>query len=198
MPFRSGKPTRSGNLDYLFALVMLVVIGLLFFAYYSPKLGGGSTGQQMPSFEFVALNQQQQTHTMSLDQVPAKVVLVNLWGTWCPPCVQESPHMNAIHQKFRNEEFQMLAISCGSSGRDNLDSIRDKTFRFMAQKNLSMPVCFDPSGEARSTVMSTVGSRGFPTTVILDRERKVRGSWIGYRPGVEKEMEQLIEQLLNE
>ena len=133
---------------------------------------------------------------IALPDLEDKVVLVNFWGTWCPPCRMELPHIAEIEKKYRDRpDFKLLAISCGA---EDIRELRTDTEQFLNQKGITMPTYADPGAVSRSAAEQLGTFDGYPTTIILDRTGTIRGVWGGYMPGVEREMEELVNNLLNE
>ncbi len=139
-------------------------------------------------------------HDVSIADLRGKVALLNFWGTWCPPCREEFPHIVELYHKWgRTQGVVVLAVSCsGGSDTGDLKSLRDETAAFLAAQKADLPVYLDPGGHTRQAVRATVGFRGYPTTLVLDRNGKIRGTWVGYSAGRELEMDQLIQQLVRE
>jgi cytochrome c biogenesis protein CcmG/thiol:disulfide interchange protein DsbE len=139
-------------------------------------------------------------HDVSLADLRGRVVLLNFWGTWCPPCRAEFPHIVELYHKWgRSQGVEVLAVSCGGgSNAGDLQSLHDETAAFIAQQKADLPIYFDPGGQTRKAVAAAVGFSGYPTTLVLDRDGKIRGTWVGYMTGRELEMDQLIQQLVRE
>ena len=129
-----------------------------------------------------------------------RVVLLNIWGTWCPPCRTELPHLAALRGRFAGQEdFQLLAVSYpASQDREDVDSLRTETSQLLNSLNLDLPTYYDPNYSLLYNLEETLDFRGFPTTLLLDRRGVIRAVWVGYRPGVETEMEWHIGRLLSE
>lgn len=138
--------------------------------------------------------------SVSLEDLKGRVVLLNFWGTWCPPCRIELPHIAEIHQRFAARgDFRLLSVSCGPSpDRETYESLQDDTRDYLAENQLELPTYADLGGTTRQAVDEAVGFQGYPTTLLLDRQGVIRQTWVGYSPGVEKEIERKIEQLLAE
>ncbi|MGD8293561.1 MAG: TlpA disulfide reductase family protein, partial [Desulfobacterales bacterium] len=67
---------------------------------------------QAPDFSFPGLDDKK----VSLGDHKGKIVLVNIWATWCPPCVEEMPSMEKLYQKFKGKNFEILAVSIDETG----------------------------------------------------------------------------------
>lgn len=176
---------------------------LCFFTIYylSPKLEkifkGDAVGKQLSQLELYSLIGDQPS--VGLGDLTGRVVLLNFWGTWCPPCRKEFPHLAALREKLRDQTaFRMLSVSCGSGDTEDIDSLRRETDLFLQQIGIRMPIYADPDFVSRNAVDQLIGFKGYPTTLIIGRQGKVRGSWSGFRPGVEVEMEALVAKLLAE
>jgi thiol-disulfide isomerase/thioredoxin len=122
----------------------------------------------------------------SLDDYRGKVILLNFWATWCPPCRREMPSMERLYQKFKNEAFMVLAI--------NQWEDPDHVFAYIGQLNTdpTFPILFDRESE----VSAAYGVKGLPTTYLLDKEGRVRYRAIGGREFDHPNVEAIIRKLL--
>jgi cytochrome c biogenesis protein CcmG/thiol:disulfide interchange protein DsbE len=132
-----------------------------------------------------------------------RVLLVNFWGTWCPPCLAELPHIAALERKYRHDpRVRVLAVSCaaglGPGMQEDVRKLKEETEATLAERNVDLPTYADPRSIARAAVDAVAGFDGYPTTLILDRQGVIRGVWVGYTPAAERQMQRLIEQLLAE
>ncbi len=135
-----------------------------------------------------------------------KVTLINVWGTWCPPCATEFPYLAAIWQRFqKNAEFQYLSISCRHDGQESkyLDDLRAETAAFLASQRVDHPTYYDPGystphpGDSTREGLEMLGAfNGYPTTIVLDRDGVIRGVWES--PDGVPQAEKLIAKLLSE
>jgi peroxiredoxin len=103
-----------------------------------------------------------------LRELKGKVVLVNFWATWCPPCRKEMPDLETLWQEFRGKGLLVLAIS---------DEERGKVEPFIAEKKYSFPVLLD-EGRKVSGMMKV---EGIPKTFIYDREGRLAAQSIDMR-----------------
>jgi cytochrome c-type biogenesis protein len=126
--------------------------------------------------------------------------LVNIWGTWCPPCREEFPHIVELYRHYRDRpRFSLLAVSTSGGDDDDVDALRAATLEFLDQQKASdLPTYVDPGKKTREAIGAIVGMVVYPTTVLVDAQGRVRGHWIGYRTGTEREMSLLIDHLLAE
>lgn len=93
----------------------------------------------------------------------SKVVLVNLWATWCGPCRAEIPDLEAIYNQHKSENFEVIGISVDSSGTEQ--NVRD----FVGEQKMTYPVLLDPEGKSIEVFKTSV----IPTSVLVDRAGKV-------------------------
>ncbi len=103
------------------------------------------------SFSLVAMDGK----TYALDNLRGKVVLLNFWATWCPPCRKEMPDMEALYQRFQKKGLMVLAVS---------DENRETVAGFLAKTGYTFPVLLDPGRE----VNKAYGVEGIPKSFIFD------------------------------
>jgi thiol-disulfide isomerase/thioredoxin len=136
---------------------------------------------------------------VELQNLQGRVTVINFWGTWCPPCREELPHVVALNDRFRKREpFQLFAVSCGSGYDSDLAELTEETTAFLRQQEFELPTYADPEAVTRMAVLEILGGTTFsyPTTLVLDKSGVIRGVWIGYMPGEERDIEALVEKLL--
>ncbi len=104
----------------------------------------------------------------SRKSMQGKVVLVNFWATWCPPCRKEMPDLEALHKQFRKRGLVILAIT---------DEDASKVKPFIAEKGISYTVLLDP-GRKVNTLFHVMG---IPKTFIYDRKGKLAAESIDMR-----------------
>lgn len=97
-----------------------------------------------------------------------KVILVNLWATWCPPCKAEMPTLQQFHTEHLHEGFTVIAINDGESAT----AVR----RFADERGLTFPIWLDPKYVATEVAFRAVN---LPTSYVIDRTGKVRLIWVG-------------------
>jgi peroxiredoxin len=114
-----------------------------------------------------------------------QVVLVNLWATWCPPCREEMPSMEKLHEKLKDRGFVLLAVSQDEGG---IDGVR----QFVEQMKLTFRVLVDPDGE----VGRKFGVWGYPESFLVDRDGRIVERVIGPRDWAAPTQIAAIEALL--
>jgi thiol-disulfide isomerase/thioredoxin len=163
----------------------------------NPEVHSG-VGQPLPLLELRPLTGD--APPISLADVPNHVTLLNFWGTWCPPCRNELPHMAELRQRFAGREaFRLLAVSCPPGGQaDDVQSLQEDTAAMLKRLGLDLPTYYDPDAATQSALGKLTNMDAFPTTILIDHRGIIRAVWVGYRPGVETEMERFISTLLDE
>lgn len=107
--------------------------------------------------------------SVSLGRERGKVVLLNIWATWCHPCRQEIPQLRALHARFQERGLQLVGVSIDADGTD--DAIRN----FMTEFEMTFPVWRD-ADERVSTLFRTIG---VPSTFLIDRMGVLRWRTMG-------------------
>ena len=123
-----------------------------------------------------------------LSDFRGKVVLINFWATWCPPCRTEMPSMQRAWEKLKGEDFMMLAINMG----EDEDTIFG--FGFAAGTELEFPILMDKEG----SVTQEWPVLGLPTTFILDSKGRIRYRAVGGREWDDPALLQKIRALMHE
>jgi thiol-disulfide isomerase/thioredoxin len=126
--------------------------------------------------------------TRTLSDYRGKVVLVNFWATWCPPCRREMPSLERLNQKLQGEPFIILAV-------DQWESY-DLVFAFTGQLDPqpTFPILFD----SKSQASKQWDVKGLPASFIVDKKGRVVYRAMGGREFDHPEIEQLIRNLLKE
>jgi peroxiredoxin len=121
---------------------------------------------------------------MRLQEQRGRVVMVNFWATWCGPCRQEMPQLDRLYQKYHAAGFVLLGV--------NVDDDQRKAAEVAGKLGVTFPVLLDTD----KTVSKLYDLSTMPSTVIIDREGKVRYVHRGYLTGYEDNYEKQIRELL--
>jgi peroxiredoxin len=136
-----------------------------------------------PDFVLPDMNGQ----VVRLSQLKGKVVLLNIWATWCPPCRKEMPTMQTLYKKMQSADFVMLAVSQDVDGKSTV-------LPYAREGGLTFPMLLDVQGE----VGKEYGVTGYPETFIIDRQGTIVHHHIGYndwsQPSVEVALRRLADQ----
>jgi thiol-disulfide isomerase/thioredoxin len=123
---------------------------------------------------------------LSLAQFKGQVVMINFWATWCGPCRQEMPLLDAMYKKYKPLGFTLIGV--------NVEPDSKAAEAFVKNLQVSFPVAFDTD----SKVSALYDVQGMPSSVIIDRKGKARVLHRGYRPGDENTYLDQIRMLVRE
>ena len=121
---------------------------------------------------------------LRLQEQRGRVVMVNFWATWCAPCRQEMPHLNRLYEKYRGAGFVLLGV--------NVDDDTGKAAEVAAKLGVTFPVLLD----TQKSVSKLYDVSTMPSTMLIDRDGKVRYVHRGYLAGYEDNYEKQIRELL--
>lgn len=125
----------------------------------------GAPKSRAPDFALPALDGK----TVNLKDLRSKVVLLNFWATWCPPCKAEMPDLDALQRQYGEaRDFVVLGVDM----EEDAETVR----QFVEQYKLSFPIVLDGDGNVTGQLF---GVRGLPMTFIIDREGMIRDAWNG-------------------
>src|SRR5574340_1322180 len=145
-------------------VLLLVVSVITFFRPSSPAgISKPKLNTPMSDFQLADITNQ----WVSLSDYKGQVVLINTWASWCPPCRQEMPDLNAFYNHYKDQGFVVLAINGGEA-----PSIARQ---FAIDFGLDFPVLVDPDYR----VMDGMKIDSYPTSIVVDRDGIVRGIRLG-------------------
>ena len=121
---------------------------------------------------------------LKLSSQRGKIVLINFWATWCPPCRAEMPAMERLWRHHQDQGFVMLAVS--------VDSVTAKVKPFVAEHALTFPVLLDPAMD----VANAYGVRALPSTFLVDRRGYLTALALGPRRWDNDAAHSLVEAML--
>jgi len=121
-----------------------------------------------------------------LAALKGKVVLVNFWATWCPPCRREMPSMDRLARKLTGEDFVVLAVDVG----EDADTV--EAFLSQLDGGHAFPILLDTRGRT----MQAWGTGGLPTTYLVDRQGRIAYTAVGGREFDHPEIERTVRELL--
>ncbi|MEC4613117.1 TlpA family protein disulfide reductase [Tsukamurella tyrosinosolvens] len=128
--------------------------------------------------------------TLKLSDYAGKVVVVNVWGSWCAPCRIESPELERTFLATKDKGVQFLGINVRETAGD--DAARD----FIGSQGLTYPSIYDPPGKTLLAIGEEYPTTVVPMTFVLDRQHRVAASYL--TTVGEKELTATIEKVLGE
>jgi peroxiredoxin len=119
---------------------------------------------------------------LRLKEQRGQVILLNFWATWCGPCREEMPHLNRLYEKYRASGFLLLDDDAGHAASAS------------SKLGLQFPILLDT--DKKVSKLYQLGT--MPSTVLIDRDGKVRYIHLGYKGGYEETYDKQIRELLRE
>ena len=173
------------------AAVVLLVVASLVISRMAAMLGGTAmvlpTPQERVPFTVDFPLPDVQGHLVRLSDLRGRPVLLNLWATWCSPCREEMPSMNALYQDYHARGLVIIAIALDEEGKPIV-------VPFIQAYGLTFPVLLDPQ--------NMLGTRlqvpGIPTSYLLDKRGRIVDVKFGPRDWNAPNIRHLVEQLLAE
>ena len=158
-----------------------MLIGLLLMAM--PFLASAAeVGKSAPDFTLKSLD----GPNLKLSEMAGNVVLINFWASWCGPCREEMPLLNALHNKYEPLGFTVLGVNV----EEDINGARG----FLQDFPVDFPVLLD-SANAVSKQYKVIA---MPTTVMVDRDGNMRYLHQGYKTGDEAKYRQMVKKLVRE
>jgi len=110
--------------------------------------------------------------TVTLESLKGRVLFINFWASWCPPCKKETPELDKLAGKYKDTDLTVLAV--------NIDKTKDKADDFLERIGLLNSNHFTILLDPQSSVVSSYGARAMPTSFIVDRNGTIRYVHLGF------------------
>ncbi len=138
------------------------------------------TGDRAPNFKITT----DAGKVLTRSEFGGKVLVLNFWATWCPPCVEEFPSLSAMAKEMKGKNVVVLGVSVDK----NAESYR----RFLQR----MGPGFETALDSEANISADYGTFKYPETYVIDQSGKVRMKFIGPRDWTNPEIKRQIESLL--
>ncbi|MGB7203415.1 MAG: TlpA disulfide reductase family protein [Pyrinomonadaceae bacterium] len=124
-----------------------------------------------------------------------KVLLINIWGTWCGPCIAEMPHLIALQNEHGEQGFEVIGLNIGDGGGspEPLNDIKE----FVAKQKLNYTIAIASNAVTNQFYLITK-QQVVPQTILVDRAGKLRGVFVGGGPRIFSSMKQNVEKVMAE
>lgn len=129
--------------------------------------------------------------TFKLQDKKGKVVLVNLWATWCPPCIGEIPHLAEMQEKYKDKGFEVIGLDIDEG------ETREKIESFAAKHKINYQLGWTNDAMANEFIKLSK-LPGIPQSILINREGQLTGVFAGGSPKVIGQMKQTVEKIVNE
>jgi len=162
-------------------VALLSFLGVRIWPQVAAAAGVASSNAAAPHIALTTLD----GAAVSTESLAGKVVLLNFWATWCPPCRLEMPGFQRVYEQFRGDGFVVLGVSMDGGGSDGVR-------RFLTERHITYPVAM----ATPETIRGFGGVRLLPTSFLIDREGRIRNEVRGLFAFAA--LEQAIGRLLRE
>ncbi|MFZ4524250.1 MAG: TlpA disulfide reductase family protein [Chlorobium sp.] len=166
VPFKSKKP---GTL----------FLALLFCLSFNATSYALNAGSHAPDFQLPGAQ-----GTVTLSKATGSLIYVDFWASWCGPCKQSFPWMNAMQDKYRSQGLQIIGV--------NVDGKSEDAKKFIAQTPAHFTVAFDPNG----ITPRQYGVKGMPTSFLIGRDGKIIFQHSGFNAAAGETLEKEIKAAL--
>jgi cytochrome c biogenesis protein CcmG, thiol:disulfide interchange protein DsbE len=173
---------------FLLVVGGLVAVGWLTRGSVRPVLAGDPA----PELRLALVN----GDSASLADYRGQVVMLNIWATWCPPCITELPSMQRVYEAYADQGLEILAVAVDAvPGERQADGrVVGVVSAFVDRFGLTFPVALDPTGGTERLLEVN----HLPTTFLIDREGRIRVREVGGRYWDAETNIEMIEALLGE
>ncbi len=130
----------------------------------------GSIGSEAAEFSLINLVGEEVT----LDQFKDKIIMLNFWAIWCPPCKAEIPDFIKMYDKHQKDGLEIIGVALSSGSADNIR-------QFVEKWKINYPILTGDEKYLQDLANQYGGIRGVPTTFLIDRKGIIRQKWVGAR-----------------
>ena len=163
-----------------FPLIFPGCLGLAFLLSQCAKEEKGPS--LAPEFSLKTLTGEE----FSLAKNKGKTLLIDFWATWCAPCRESIPHLVHLHKSYRGQGFEVVGLSMDKGDPKTVE-------QFVRSLDIPYPIAIAPDEIARA-----YGVNGLPTTILIDKEGKIREKIVGFNTTIAKKIEARVAELTSE
>ena len=163
------------NLAYGLGILLLALFLYMSVFTTSETSAAFSKGGPAPDFTAKTIDGRE----ITLSKLKGKVVVINFWATWCPPCRAEMPLFNRIYKEYMDKGFEIIAVSTDSSQR--------QVKKFIKEFGLQFPIVMD-----NQNLASKYNVSGLPTSFLIDRDGNIIKVRLGEYVEIEKDLKKLF------
>ncbi len=188
---QTPTPRRPSRLPYVAALLMM---GMVVVAAWAGRNRYTAVNAGSPAPEFLALTLAGEP--VSLGDLEGKVVLLNIWATWCPPCRFEMPSLERLQQAIPDDDFVIVAVSVDAAEPGEPDAfgrIAGDVSEYIAENGYTFTVWHDPPG----TIQRVYQTTGVPESFLIGRDGLIYKKVAGPTEWDSPEYQEMIRRLLD-
>jgi peroxiredoxin len=185
VPPSSSKGQRHWGVTFLWSVPALFLVFVMMYGILTRQTDnvgdGPQVGMALTDFTLSDL----QGHAVRLSDLRGQVVFINVWATWCPPCIEEMPTIQKLYDRLHARGLEVLAVSIDALGEQVVAP-------FMQSRQLSFPVLLD----TQSMLERLYQTGGVPESFIVDKQGRLVEKIVGPRDWAHPNMITMFERLL--
>ncbi|MDH3222801.1 MAG: TlpA family protein disulfide reductase, partial [Gemmatimonadota bacterium] len=143
-----------------------VASGLILASCLPGDHAGLDFGDPLPAFSATHMDD---GNPVELTDYRGRVLLLNLWATWCVPCRTETPYLQSLYEEYEKDGLEVVGVSVDRAGA------REEVRAFAQEMGVTYDILLDPQGRAETTFRA----RGLPNSILVGRDGAVIFSWLG-------------------
>ena len=190
-----------------FAIVLLLAIAGALYLLRNPLTEHPAVGKPAPALNLVKLpapdavvDDWNQLESVTGAATAGNITVLHFWGTWCPPCRAEYPHLTEMLKGYQaNPRVAFLPVTCGPSGEEPVQELWAQTNQFYEANDIeSLTTYSDPTSATQMATVDVLSEPGmlYPTTMIIGPDARIAGVWLGYDKNAIDKMKSLMDELL--
>ncbi|MDH5443923.1 MAG: TlpA family protein disulfide reductase [Gammaproteobacteria bacterium] len=169
---------RTTNVKSFIGLCLAIIVS----SSHISSLQAAQLSGKAPDFTLKSMSGK----NLKLSEFRGQVVMINFWASWCAPCRQEMPLLEDLYKKYKPLGFTLLGV--------NVEEDSSKAATLLKSIKVSFPILYDN----KNKVSKLYKVAAMPTTVIIDRDGRLRYLHKGYKPGYEKDYQKQVRALIRE
>jgi peroxiredoxin len=150
-------------------------------------------GMLAPDFKAVDINQQIVTLTQFKNK---NIVLLDFWASWCVPCQQEIPFLKDLYKKYHSQGLEIVAVSDDEDRNKWLSAIKRDTTEMWFHIPIAEKYSLGPNYYTNDDICSNYFVQSIPVTMLIDKDGKIVGRWVGQSKDNNEQLENKLETLL--
>ena len=180
----------KNRIKYYLAVIGIALVFVLYPIFTEPRIQGGLLKFELPDVNGA-------TATLDAPQWKDKVLMVNIWGRWCPPCQQEIPYLIELQNTYRDQGFEIIGVEFPMPGDSTDEEFREALKKFQEETGINYTLLTAGSPDDVPLYFPDLKNfKGFPTNIFIGRDGQVDTITVGFRAGDIPKYEALIEKLL--
>lgn len=200
-PQRPGAPSETTNWWWNVVILLLAIGGVYVVFHFRPfRFSIGTAhplvGSPLPPIK-LELVESAAPEGLQLEDLQGQVVVICFWGPWSDLSRKAVPELVELSARYRKRpDFRLVLIACPERLGVAKEELSQQVQTALGGWSLSVPVYIDPDGETLARFQAVKGLERLPSVYLVDRGGKIVALWPGYREGIKKELQELLEELL--